>query len=140
MDYFDRRLTARDDDLPAISGLNPALWSVIAKALRSEPKMRQGDSSALYDDIARYFTSGEGVDDGGIDFSNTLATDMLVMDRLLAERATWTACWRNEPHGPPAGGTSHMDRLLAERATWTACWRNGPHGPPAGGTGHARAA
>ena len=88
MDYFNRRLAARDDDLPAISGLNRALWSVIAKALRSEPKMRQGDSSALYDDIARYFTSGEGVDDDDIDFSNTLATDMSVVDRLLAERAT----------------------------------------------------
>lgn len=85
--YLERRREATDDELPEILAVTPALWSVLRKALRSDPKRRQGDSTALYDDIARYVTSGDGVDDGDVDFSSTLATDLRVVEGLLAERA-----------------------------------------------------
>jgi serine/threonine protein kinase len=98
--YLERRREATDDELPEILAVTPALWSVLRKALRSDPKRRQGDSIALYDDIARYVTSGDGVDDGDVDFSSTLATDLRVVDRLLAERAL--ALQSEAPRGTPA--------------------------------------
>jgi len=123
MAYFDHRLAATDRALPEIDGVKPALWSVLVKALRSDPKLRQGDSSALYDDIARYFTSGEGIGDD-VDFSSTLATDLKVVEHLLVEhaRAVQLQAPRRLPPPRPASEQSGLKMALLGVGVAVSVW------------------
>ncbi len=73
--YLARRLKQVDEDLRRPPEINPALWTVIAKALRREPKLRQGDARVLLQDVERYAQTGAGIPEDE-DVSATMAMDM----------------------------------------------------------------
>lgn len=58
--YLDSRASA-DYRLERLANTNHALWSVIAKTLDPDPKLRQGDAKAMWADIERYVECGAGV-------------------------------------------------------------------------------
>lgn len=60
-DYLDSRLEVDAADLECPERISPALWTIIAKTLRRDPKRRQGDARELRADIQRYVASGAGV-------------------------------------------------------------------------------
>lgn len=60
--YVKWRLKLTDKDIPVITDLDPELWSIIRKALSTDPKERQRDALILMRDIDRYLTTGQGVD------------------------------------------------------------------------------
>ena len=68
-EYLDSRVTAHPNDVKADAIPFP-LWTVIAKALHPNPKMRQRNAAELGDDIKRYVKSGAGVPTD-IDYSET---------------------------------------------------------------------
>ena len=82
MSYLRSRLWTDDSALMPIPGLSEALWSVVAKALRREPKLRQGDATALHADIKRFVETGQGVPKD-IDESRTLAVDTAGLESLI---------------------------------------------------------
>lgn len=77
-DYLDSRATAHPNDVNADAIPFP-LWTVIAKALHPNPKMRQGDAAELGDDIKRYVKSGAGVPTN-IDYSEPPAVSLPDLD------------------------------------------------------------
>src|SRR5690606_8244743 len=62
LSYLKTRTSQRDDDLKvAPPQIPPALWSVIARALRVDPKIRQRTAVEMAADIRRYVDTGQGV-------------------------------------------------------------------------------
>jgi serine/threonine protein kinase len=59
--YMRWRLTLTDADVPPCPGLNPALDSVLHKALRTDPRQRQRDAQALKADLDHFLRTGQGV-------------------------------------------------------------------------------
>ena len=58
--YFNRRLATPDEAVPRIPCIDPVLWSVVAQALRRDPKRRPWDAHALGDRVMAYLRRGEG--------------------------------------------------------------------------------
>ncbi len=56
--YLDTRQRLDTDALDCPPDINPALWSIIAHALRRDPSRRQPDATALKADIQRYLDTG----------------------------------------------------------------------------------
>ncbi len=76
--YLEER--SRGPETPGSpSGASPALWSVIARALHSDPKRRQGEARALYQDIDRYDRYGVGVP-GDLDNEETVMAYIADLD------------------------------------------------------------
>lgn len=59
--YLDERTHQRDDDIARPDICPPALWTIIQRSLRSEPKLRQRNASELGQDIRRYLDTGQGI-------------------------------------------------------------------------------
>jgi len=81
--YFKWRLSLTDDDIPVIEDIDPELYSIIRKALRTDPRMRQRDALFLMRDIDRYLTTGEGVDE-----SEDAKTEVINIDDILQRQFT----------------------------------------------------
>jgi serine/threonine protein kinase len=81
--YLVWRLAQTDDDLQPLEGLNPNLWSILQKALRHDPKHRQGDAMELYSHVERYVHRGEGVLED--DMEETMAFDMKKLSEVFTE-------------------------------------------------------
>ncbi len=113
MTYMKWRMAQPDDALRPIEDIAPPLWDVVAKALRRDPKKRQGDAIALRDDIVRYRQYGLGMPDD-VDESETTALDVeqvRALEKLYrsqqkppeeARRRPVIVMPRTNPPGPPA--------------------------------------
>ena len=82
--YMDWRLGLKDIALPRPAEIEPALWSIIAKALRQNPRNRQGDARALRVDIQHYLDTGGGVSEGDMQVTTT-AIEVEALQSLLIE-------------------------------------------------------
>jgi|GEM_PF-2304517 len=80
--YLDHRLAQEDYDLLRPAEINEELWTVIAKALSKDPKLRQGSAREMGADVEHYMTTGEGVREQ--DVENTVALDMAAIPELAA--------------------------------------------------------
>ena len=58
--YLDERVGTTEPPVQ-LSNIAPALWSIIARALHPDPKLRQGDAKTLAADIRRYVRYGVGI-------------------------------------------------------------------------------
>ncbi len=112
--YMEWRLEQDDDDLPVIDTITPELWSIVAKALRRNPKHRQGTAGALLADIERYLEHGEGVEED--DLTETLSIDVNEIAELAAMLGT--------------GAQSPFGGLVAPRAAEPAHATPAPTQPP----------
>ena len=70
-DYLESRLAVDSVDLDRPESVNPVLWTIIAKSLQLDPKLRQGDARVLAEDIRRYLKQGAGVPTN-LDMSETM--------------------------------------------------------------------
>lgn len=77
--YLDSRIDANPVELERPAHVTTALWSIVCKALHSNPKQRQHDAKELRRDIERYVESGTGVP-GDLDLSDTLTFHLDSMD------------------------------------------------------------
>lgn len=82
MVYLDARLTQQDGDLKRPKEINPELWSIVDKALRRNPKARQGDARELGQDLEHYMVTGEGIRED--DVEQTVALDIANIPELAA--------------------------------------------------------
>ncbi|PIE20830.1 MAG: hypothetical protein CSA66_00410 [Proteobacteria bacterium] len=73
--YLDYREALRDEDITCPAGVDAELWSVLRKALRRDPKLRQGTAAELARDLRYYLETGRGVLDD--DVSQTTVGDGL---------------------------------------------------------------
>jgi|GEM_PF-2105783 len=62
LEYLDKRLSFTDDDLVRHERIAEPLWTIIQKALRKDPKQRQGTALELAGDIEVYLKTGKGID------------------------------------------------------------------------------
>jgi serine/threonine protein kinase len=60
--YMRWRTSLRDEHVPACPDIDPALSSILRKALRQDPRRRQPDARALHQELTRYLATGEGVE------------------------------------------------------------------------------
>lgn len=60
--YLTYRIALQDSDLPVLEDIDPSLWSLIRRALRVDPKLRQRDAIVFMNDIDKYLTLGEEVE------------------------------------------------------------------------------
>ena len=81
--YLAARLAMDDGELVPLSGVSPELWSVLKKALRQDPKLRQGDARVLQGDIERYLSSGLGIPEE-LDEDDTLFMGQVNLAELAA--------------------------------------------------------
>ena len=81
--FLDTRLAGRDA-LPPLGNITPQLWSIVSKALRHDPKLRQGDARVLQADIERYVDSGAGIPDD-LDEETTISATFEQVRDYLAE-------------------------------------------------------
>ena len=80
--YLESRLAWTDDNLQPIADIDYELWTIVHKALRQDPKMRQGDARILGADIDRYLQLGVGVED---DADETRALESSALRAMLQD-------------------------------------------------------
>jgi serine/threonine protein kinase len=80
--YMRWRLSFSDGHLPPCPGIDPALDSILRKALRQEPRQRQPDARVLRDDLARYLSTGQGVTQ-----TDESRTQMVSLNQLMQLQA-----------------------------------------------------
>ena len=61
LDYLKVRTNQRDESLRPPNGVDDALWSIMMRALRADPKLRQRNAPELGADIRRYLETGQGI-------------------------------------------------------------------------------
>lgn len=61
MVYLDERIAFKDEDLARPDEIDAELWSIIAKALHKDPKLRQGTALQLAGHIEVYASTGKGI-------------------------------------------------------------------------------
>lgn len=59
--YYRWRIEMTDEEVPKRAGADPALDSIIARALRRNPRQRQPTARALMQDLTSYLETGDGV-------------------------------------------------------------------------------
>jgi len=60
--YIRKRAGFTDEMLQRPSTINAALWSIMARSLRADPKQRQRTAGELAAELRRYLETGQGVD------------------------------------------------------------------------------
>ena len=61
LDYLKVRTNQQDTHLRPPQGVDEQLWSIMQRALRSDPKLRQRNAPELGADIRRYIQTGQGI-------------------------------------------------------------------------------
>ncbi len=61
LSYLNYRGSVRDEDITCPEQADAEVWSIVRKALRRDPKQRQGGSSELARDLRYYLETGRGV-------------------------------------------------------------------------------
>jgi serine/threonine-protein kinase len=82
--FLQKRTQQRDEEIIPPQNVPFQLWTVIARALHADPKLRQHNASELADDIRRYLTTGEGVVEQDSDKTN--AIDLAAFTEALKQR------------------------------------------------------
>ena len=72
--YMAKRIKSEGLKLTRPDHVSEPLWSIVQKALRNEPKMRQGDAQALHLDVQRYLDMGAGIP-ADLDEEHTILVD-----------------------------------------------------------------
>jgi hypothetical protein len=132
LSYFHWRMTLTDADVPRLPALDPALESILRKALRADPKRRQPDARVLGEDLRRYERTGQGVTE--VEEERTV---MVVSGHVLGPVADQIATGRHRARPDPesrydgealgGAGKSSSFRLFREEAEDTSVER-GPEG------------
>lgn len=80
--YLEARLERDDADMERPQALSPELWSVVSRALRRDPRRRQGDARTLQADLFRFLATGLGVPEH-IDQDDTMSLPAAAIRELL---------------------------------------------------------
>ncbi len=132
MDYLERRVAQRDADLVRPRAIEPQLWTIVAKAVRRDPKMRQGDATELARDLQTYMWTGRGIPEDE-DVSPTVKG----LPGLKHMRGQWEQLGRPgpaRPGGAPEGAGAEADAQEPPEDDLFADAANMPFGPPPEGS------
>lgn len=81
--YMRWRTSIGDDDIPPSPDTDDALDSIIRKALRRDPGLRQPDARVLESDLRRYIATGRGV--SNTEVTRTINIDINAIDGTLSK-------------------------------------------------------
>ena len=87
LEYVSLREQWSDLQLRPIPGLSPQLWTILTKALRKDPSLRQGEARYLKQDIQRFLDLGIGVPPEQ-DARTATAIEITALQSLLVEACT----------------------------------------------------
>lgn len=106
-DYVRWRIERTGVELGALEGVDPALLSILNKALCNDPRTRQPDCRVMMEELRTYLATGAGV---RIDASKTL---QIPLDAFIA--SVPTRILRAEAGGVGrAGGAAHAEAVFPE--------------------------
>ncbi len=130
--YLDRRVAQQDADLVRPRTVDPQLWTIVAKAVRRDPKMRQGDATELARDLQTYMWTGRGIPEDE-DVSPTVKG----LPGLKRMRSQWEQLGRpGAARGGDDGAAAADDEAApAPVDDLFADAENMPFGPPPEGSG-----
>ena len=100
-DYLSSRTKMEDSQVVELEDSSRELWTIIRKALRQDPKRRQGDARLLKTDIDKYVTLGVGIPDDDDDAETFFVDSDEIKALASAARARAAAARSLAPPPPP---------------------------------------